>query len=290
MRSKYLLFLFAAFMLMSTIRCFGADCYLPLGDSVFDQHVACADTEEVSQNDSSFLGNMRVADDFRILESLTSPLLWVSWHGRYNDPNTVHASGFNFFIYEDSGSGTPTSPWDTTVIKSWTLPLSQVNETVACTGYPHTYEYCAEISDGGFTPVIGQTYWLVIQAELVSNLSEFWGWLPSASVLYSHAQYVAPDYPLGAVDIWTDTTNPAMAFSLYAEGSAATPTPTSPPTHTPSPTDTPVPTMTPSPTETPIPPPIPSTGIFGLLFLLMGVSAFLLNAKLSFRGAAPESQ
>lgn len=242
----------------------GADCFLPDGTVVFEQPPDCSLTAEaeVSVFDSFALGEVRVADDFRFFESLPGPLKWVSWHGAYLQSPSVNPTEFRFYLYADSGGCTPTDPWDTSPILTWSIPYAQANETAACAGADFTYEYCAEIPDPGFEPTPGQYYWIVIQA--VISWPDSWGWLPTTTPSYCWSQYVFP-----LLDpAWGPSSHEGMAFALYMDGFG--PLPTATPTVTPTVTLTPTPTLT--PTVTPIPP-VPTAGPvgLGLLAALLGL-------------------
>jgi hypothetical protein len=132
--------------------------------------------------------------------------------------------------------------------------------------FEHEFVYDQDLGTS-WTQVMGQPYFLNIQAVFDDEPDFAWGWKNSESHWNDDAVTSEDGGTSWTELMWPDGHRLAgksmdMAFELLTITSTPTPTPTETPVPTPTPTATETPAETPTPTETPVPTPTPWTIVF----------------------------
>ena len=186
----------------------------PPGTVIWSQPVNCASSLTSSQLDTAYPFDSQKADDFTFT---TDPgdITHVKWWGGYWNPGAsgnFPPDGWNIYLYLDNGFCSPVLTGDDPVqdaIASWYIPYADSHEDTEC-GQTDDYDHWVELSPA-FTPTVGQTYWIAIQA--VMQFQPQWGWMFST---VNPGCPVVGGFPLLGTPYWTqDDTGAGLAFELY---------------------------------------------------------------------------
>jgi hypothetical protein len=216
---------------------------------LYDQYdnAGTAVTLSATFNDLPII-NSDCADDFVVPTGQTWNVQSIDADGAYfNGPGP--ADSFSVFFYTDS-AGFP----GTQVYSATNQPWTQ-NGSTFTVNLP---------SQAVLTP---GTYWVEIQANILSASCCEWGWTDRTITSGNAAAWQNPSGFFGACQSWSrrgatcdlDPSEPDQVYRLNGTITGATPTPTATatPTATPTATSTPTATATPRPIPSPRPRPIP---------------------------------